>query len=186
MDPFAWLGLGRARGAASQLRAIHARVKSLLPEDESVVHRYIVVVAVLLARVAQADGALRRGERDHLGVLFRDVDRMTPEGIDELCRTLEECVPRLTPADVELCCRELKSLCDAEERLQVLRLLTSQATLDGNVAPQEHDELARIASHLDVPNELVTQLEVDALTSNAPLVGSERAPDAEDETSRRP
>jgi len=168
MAPFTWLGFGRSRGASSRLGAIHARVKALLPEDESVVHRYIVVVAVLLARVAQADGALRRGERDHLGALFRHVDRMPAEGIDDLCRTLEECVPRLTPADVELCCRELKSLCDAEQRLQVMRLLAYQATVDGSVAPQEHEELARLARHLDVPVDLVSALEVDALSSIAP------------------
>lgn len=168
MDPFAWLGLVRGRGPATALGAIHGRVKNLLPDDESVVHRYIVIVAVLLTRVAQSDGACARGERDHLDALFRHVDRMPAEGVAELCRTLEETVPKLSSADLERCGRELKSLCDAEERLQVMRLLARHATIDGEVRPAEHEELARIAAHLDVPTALLAQLEVDALASEEP------------------
>jgi len=111
---------------------------------------------------------------------------MPAEGIDDLCRTLEEHVPRLTPADVELCCRELKALCDAEERLQVMRLLAHQATVDGSVAPQEHEELARLAGHLDVPVELVSKLEVDALSSSAPPLDATAEDDPSEVRSTRP
>ncbi|MBM4359091.1 MAG: TerB family tellurite resistance protein [Deltaproteobacteria bacterium] len=175
MDPLAWFGLGRSKTDVTPLGAVHARVKALLPDDESVVHRYIVIVAVLLIRVAQAQGQVRRGALDYLQGLFRHVDRMPSEGIEELCATLVEWVPRMTTADLDLCHRELKALCDASERLQVMRLLASQATVDGNVAPPEHAELVRIAEALGVPTTLIEQLELDALTGTAPPIATEEA-----------
>lgn len=176
MDPFAWLGLSKSRPGTAHLSAIHARVKALLPEDESVVHRYIVTVSVLLTRIAQSDGQVRPCEFDRLGVLFRHVDRMPEDGVASFCRTLNEIVPQLTPSELDLCYRELKSLCDAEERLQVMRLLASQATVDGTVAPTEHTELVAIARALDVPTELIEELEIDALTSESPPIALTEPP----------
>jgi uncharacterized tellurite resistance protein B-like protein len=173
MDPLAWLGLSKGRPGTTHLSAIHAKVKALLPEDESVVHRYIVTVAVLLTRVAQSDGQVRPCEFDRLGVLFRHIDRMPSEGVESLCNTLNATVPQLTASELDLCYRELKSLCDADERLQVMRLLASQATVDGIVAPMVHSELMSIATALDVPSSLLEQLEVDALTSEAPPIAIE-------------
>jgi uncharacterized tellurite resistance protein B-like protein len=170
MDPLAWLGLTKSKADGTPLGALHVRVKALLPEDEPVVHRYIVIVAVLLIRVAQADGQVRRSALDYLQGLFRHVDRMPKDGIDDLCSALREWVPRMTPSDLEVCYRELKSLCDARERLQIMRLLASQATVDGSVAPPEHAELVRIARALDVSTDLIEQLEIDALSTGLPPV----------------
>lgn len=163
MDPLAWLGLGKSKALETPLGALHARVKSLLPEDEAVVHRYVVIVAVLLFRVAQSDGRPRKDKLDYLRGLFRHVDRMPAEGIEELCSTLSESVPRLSDDDLEVCFRELRSLCDGGERRQIMRLLASQASVNGRVSPAEHAELTRTAEALGIPDEVIEQLELDAL-----------------------
>ena len=56
MDLLAWLGLRKAKGGQTSLSAVHHAVRELLPDDEPVVIRYIVVVAVLLTRIAHTDG----------------------------------------------------------------------------------------------------------------------------------
>ncbi len=176
MDPLSWLGLKKGRNKHPNLATIHNRVRVLLPDDEPVVVRYIVIVAVLLTRVAQSDGQVLKSELDHLRVLFRDIDRMPAEGIDALCQTLNKHVPKLTEAELALCYQELKSLCDAKERLQVMRLLAGQATSDGAVAPSEHSELMAIAAELDVPLELIEDMEIEALSSEAPPLSVAPAP----------
>jgi DnaJ like chaperone protein len=170
MDPLAWLGLKRTRRRRANLTEIHECVRKLLPNDEPVVLRYIVIVAVLLTRVAQSDGNVLSCEMDHLRLLFQHIDRMPPEGVDELCATLNDRVPLLTEEELRLCFRELKSLCNAKERLQVMRLLASQATSDGSVAPSEHSTLVEIADGLDVPTELIEDIEIEALSSEAPPI----------------
>ncbi len=166
MDPLAWLGFSKSRTGTAHLSAIHARVKALLPDDESVVHRYIVTVSILLTRIAQADGQVRPCEFDRLGALFRHLDRMPAEGAESLCKVLNDVVPELTPSELDLCYRELKALCNADERLQVMRLLAIQATADGNIATSEHRELVSIAHALDIPVELIEALEIEALSAD--------------------
>lgn len=164
MNPLAWLGFGPSKARLEHLGAIHARIRQLLPDDEPVVLRYIVTVAVLLTRVAQSDGRFPECERDHLRALFRHIDRLPPAGIDALCDTLNEHVARLTPDELDVCYRELKSLCDASERMQLMRLLASQATADGIVEPAEHVALVEIATALGVPLDAVEPLEIEALS----------------------
>ncbi len=176
MDPLAWLGLSKSRSGTAHLSAIHVRVKALLPEDESVVHRYIVIVSVLLTRISQSDGQVRPCEFERLNALFRHVERMPVGGAESLCNVLTEVVPKLTPSELGLCYRELKSLCNADERLQVVRLLASQASVDGAIAPSEHSELAKIADALGVPIDLVEPLAIEALSSAAPPLGLVSAP----------
>ena len=179
MDPLAWLGLKRGRNRHPNLAAIHNRVRALLPNDEPVVIRYIVIVAILLTQVAQSDGRVMKCEFDHLHVLFRHIDRMPPEGIDALCQALNKHVPEMTEPELALCFQELKSLCDAKERLQVMRLLAGQATSDGAVAPSEHRALMAIAQELDVPSELIEDLEIEALSSETPPLAIEPRAGAE-------
>lgn len=183
MARLGWLGWTKGSSGSEGLRAIQSRVKLLLPDDESVVHRYIVIVSVLLTRVAQCDGEVRRCEIEHLGVLFRHVDRMPAEGIDGLCGMLTEFVPRLSEHEVAICFRELKSLCNASERLEVMRLLAGQAAIDGILPPRVHEELVSIANGLDVPTVSIEELEIDALSVDAPPVmpvGRDAGPTAKD------
>jgi uncharacterized tellurite resistance protein B-like protein len=163
VDPLAWLGLRSSRSAHPNLSAIAEKVAQLLPDDEAVVRRYIVVVAVLLAKVAQSDGRFMECELDQLRNLFRHIDRMPASGIDALCTLLDERVPNLTEAELGLCYRELKSLCDGAERRQVLRLLASQATADGHIVPSEHGALVEIAQELGVTEPELADLEIEAI-----------------------
>lgn len=167
MDPLAWLGLKKQREAHPRLSAINVAVRDLLPEDEPVVLRYIVIVAVLLTRVAHADGVFLECELTHLRQLFQHIDRMPPDGINTLCATLNENAPTLSDDEIELCYRELKSLCDADERLQVIRLLAGLATADGGIVPSEHGTLMKIAAELGVPEEALAEVEEEALTRGA-------------------
>jgi DnaJ like chaperone protein len=169
MDPLAWLGLRKDRERA-HLVALHQAVSQLLPDDEPVVVRYIVVIAVLLTKIAQADGVFVRSELERLQLLFEHIDRMPPQGVASLCRELDARVRELDEHELATCYRELKCLCDASERLQVMRLLAFQATADGRIAPSEHGVLVEIAAQLDITAEAMQQLEVDALsTDDVPL-----------------
>lgn len=165
MDPLGWLGLKR-RDQHPHLEAILRVVRGLLPDDESVVHRYIVVVAVLLTRVAFADGVFLQCELNQLRRLFEHVDRLDPAAIDTLCQALNEHASKLDDDELELCFRELKTLCDAGERLQVMRLLAAIATADGKIAPSEHGALMQVASALGVTEGDLTNLEHEALEQN--------------------
>ena len=78
MDPLGWLGLRKTRHATPNLSAFHEVVRGFLPDDEPVVIRYVVVVAVLLTRVAHADGTMLHAELEHLRNVFRHIDRMPP------------------------------------------------------------------------------------------------------------
>lgn len=148
MDPLAWLGLRDPE--ESHLAAIQRSVREVLPDDEAVVIRYIVIVAILLTRVAYSDGTLVRSELDHLRGLFRHIDRLPPEGIEQLCDTLYERVPELAAGDVERCMKELRSLCDRSERRQVVRLLADLARADGQIGAPERGALQRIGAELDI------------------------------------
>jgi DnaJ like chaperone protein len=176
MDPLSWLGLRKKGGDYPNLGAIHAAVRELLPDDEQVIIRYIVIVAVLLTKVAKADGRVLECELDRLRALFSHIDRIPPESIDKLCDTLNESVSQLDPKELELCFRELKSLCDASERVGVMRLLARQATADGQIVASEHGELLAIARELGVPEDALEELELEALADDV-------APEAHAETS---
>ncbi len=156
VDPLAWLGLREAE--QTNLSIIQTVIRAELPDDEGVVIRYIVIVSVLLTRVAYADGRFANCERDLIKGLFRHIDRLPRDGIDEVCTTLGERVPELTSADLKLCFQELKSLCDAKERRGVMRLLVNLAAVDGTVLPAERDEMLAIAANLNVPEEVVEKL----------------------------
>jgi DnaJ like chaperone protein len=148
--------------AHRHLEPIHAAVRAALPTDEPVVLRYVTIVAVLLTRVARADGYLAPGEIAHLRQLLQGIDGMPLDGIDELCRVLDQRVPKLGDDDIAFCARELKSICDAEERINVMRLLANQATADGEIATVEHSALLDIAALLDVPLSAMAELEDEA------------------------
>lgn len=160
MDPLAWLGLRKER---SHLSALHAEISQLLPDDEAVVVRYMTVVAVLLTRVAHADGRVYDSERKRLVSLFRHADRLPPEGIEHLCTSLDEQVPKMSEDEINTCYAELRSLCDAQERLQVVRLLARQATADGEIHVEEHGTLVEIAKALGISEDVLEESEIVAM-----------------------
>ena len=110
MDPLAWLGLRKGRSEYPRLSALRTVVRELLPDDEAVVIRYIVVVAVLLSRVAFADGRFLECEREHLRLLFQHIDRMPPDGIERLTVALNEHAEHVSNDELELCYLHLQSL----------------------------------------------------------------------------
>ncbi len=158
VDPLAWLGLRKSRAPHPNLAAVHQRVTELLPDDEPVVIRYIVVVAALLTRIIHADGRVLEVELTRLRALFQHVDRMPEDGVDDLCGLLNAHVPRLTAAELALCFSELKALCDSAERRAVLRLLARQASADGTIHAEEHAALVEIATALGKPEQDVVAL----------------------------
>jgi len=156
--------------------AVQEVVRELLPDDEPVVVRYIVIVAVLLTQVAYADGVFLECELDRLRQLFEHIDRMPKQGIDRLCKVLNERVPHLTEREMDTCYHELKSLCDGTERLQVMRLLANQATADGKIVAPEHGTLATIAAKLAIPLDALEAIEHTALQSSSSLPRDSASP----------
>ncbi|MCC6527562.1 MAG: TerB family tellurite resistance protein [Polyangiaceae bacterium] len=178
MDPLGWLGLRKRRDETPRLTAVINAVRALLPEDESVVVRYIVIVGILLTQVASSDGRVAASETAHLEALFRHIDRLPPDGISNVLEVLNENVPKLSEDEVKLCFSELKSLCDGRERRQILRLLAQLATADGTIRPAEHGVLSQIAEELDVGAEELEGLEREVGAEGARASRPAQAPSA--------
>jgi DnaJ like chaperone protein len=178
VDPLAWLGLRKPKTPHGRLAAIQSAVRALLPDDEAVLVRYIVIVSALLTRVAHADGVFLQCELDHLRALFRHVDQLPAEGIDELCGILNEQVPKLDDEELTICYRELRTLCNADERMQIMRLLAEQATADGQIAPSEHTTLMEVAEALGISADAIATIEDDALEPHLPLPSGAPPPES--------
>jgi DnaJ like chaperone protein len=144
-----WLGLQRG-DEYPNLDALVTELRKALPDDEAVLIRYIAIVVVLLAKVAWADGRLSEQEEQRLRDLLSRVDRLSPTGVEAVCQTLRGNLPSVSDEELSLCFRELKSLCDARERREVLRLLAGLAAVDGETCTAEHAELEAIAGHLGI------------------------------------
>lgn len=154
-----WLGLER-EAHSERLAAVHRATRALLPEDEAYVVRYVGVCAILLARVAHADGLVVHAEREHLRALFAGCGRIASEArIDALCGELDAQVPELTSDEVDACYRELRSLCDADERERIVELLARQALSDGKLVPREHRILQEAARAFDIEPEGLEAIE---------------------------
>jgi DnaJ like chaperone protein len=132
------------------LDALIAELRKALPDDESVLIRYIAIVVVLIARVAWADGRLSKEEEQTLRDLLSRVDRLSPSGVEAVTQALRGKLPRVSDEELALCFRELKSLCDGRERMEIIRLLARLAEVDGETSTAEHAELEAIASELGV------------------------------------
>lgn len=150
MGLLAWLGLQRGNDYPN-LNALVGELRRALPNDESVIIRYIAVVIALLARVARVDGRFTDKEESTLRALLAHVDRLAPSGVESVCEALRGELPSLTGDEIELCYRELKALCDGKERIEVMRVLTSLATADGDLSPEEESELRTIATEIGIP-----------------------------------
>ncbi len=163
MGLLAWLGL-KLGDEYPNLDALMKELRRALPEDESVLIRYIAIVIVLVARVAWADGRLSQQEEERLRELLAHVDRLSPSGVEAVCQALKGKLPRVSDEELSLCFRELKSLCDARERVEIIRLLARLAEVDGETSTAEHAELEAIAAHLGVSLTDLAHAEKDAAT----------------------
>ena len=149
MGLLAWLGLKRG-DEYPNLDSLIKELRRALPEDESVLIRYIAIVVVLVARVAFADGRLSEQEEESLRELLTHVDRISPSGVEAVCQALKGKLPRVSDDELSLCYRELKALCDHRERVEILRLLARLAVVDGESSTAEHAELEAIAAELGI------------------------------------
>jgi uncharacterized tellurite resistance protein B-like protein len=144
----AWFGL--KSGDYPNLDALMGELRAALPDDESVFVRYIAVVVVLIGRVAWADGGLSREEEQNLRELLARIDRLSPSGVEAVVNALRSPAHKVNEEELALCYREIKSLCDARERVEILRLLARLAIVDGEASTAEHAELESIAAELGI------------------------------------
>lgn len=158
MGLLTWLGFKHG-DAYPNLDALLAELRKALPDDESVVLRYIAIVIVLLGKVACADGRITEKEEQTLRSLLAHIDRLNPNNVDAVCTALRGKLPQLSDNELSLCYRELKALCDGRERLEVMRLLVKLAAADGRLSPMERDEIAQIAEELGVSMDDVESVE---------------------------
>ena len=149
MGLLAWLGFKQG-DAYPNLDALLGELRRALPDDESVVLRYIAIVIVLLGKVACADGRFTDKEEQKLRELLTHIGRLTPDTVEAVCTALQGKIPELRDDELSLCYRELKALCDGRERKEVMRLLVALAAADGTPSPAEHAELERIAEELGI------------------------------------
>jgi tellurite resistance protein len=157
MGLLSWLGLQRG-GDYPNLDALHAALKTALPNDEAVVVRYIAVVVALLGRIACADGRFTEEEEKTLRDLLAHVDRLSASGVEAVCTALHGKIPSMSEQEISACYHEIKALCDGAERRQVLRLLVQLAASDGGLKPEEDAELRAIANEMGVPPEEIEGL----------------------------
>jgi DnaJ like chaperone protein len=144
-----WLGLKRG-DEFPNLSALTTELRKALPDDESVFIRYVAIVVVLIGRVASADGKISRQEEQSLRELLSHIDRLSPSSVEAICVALRGKAPAVTEEELDLCYRELKSLCDARERVAILRLLAKLAVVDGESCTEEHAALESIAAELGI------------------------------------
>ncbi|AUX46186.1 DNA-binding protein [Sorangium cellulosum] len=149
MGLLAWLGLKQG-GSFPNLDALLKELRTALPDDEAVVLRYIATVIVLLGKVACVDGRFSSKEDELLRELLTHVDGLAPSGVDAVFNALQGKLPALQEGEVDRCYRELKSLCNASERVEVVRLLIRLAAADGAPTPAERAEIQSIAEELGV------------------------------------
>ena len=149
MGLLSWLGLRRGDGYPN-LDALLKELRKALPDDESVLIRYIAIVIVLVGKVAWADGRLTPQEEETLRELLAHINGLSPSGVEAVCAALRGKIPEVSEDELSLCYRELKSLCDRRERVEILRLLAKLAVVDGDASTAEHAELETIAAELGI------------------------------------
>lgn len=169
MGLLSWLGLKRGDDYPN-LDALIRELRAALPDDESVLIRYIAVVVVLVGRVAWADGKLSDKEEQTLRELLAHIDRFSPTGIEAVCGVLRGKALAVNEGELSLCYRELKSLCDGRERVEILRLLAKLAVVDGEASTAEHAELEAIAAELGISLIDLANVEQEVASQAAPLV----------------
>lgn len=157
MGLLSWLGLKKGN-TYPNVDALLVELRRALPHDESVVLRYIAAVVVLLAKVASAD-RFTDSEEQTLRSLLTQLEGLSPDDIEAVTRAVKGKIPELRDEERALCVRELKSLCDGNERAEIVRLLAKVAVADGALTPPERAELRHVAAELGVPESVLAAVE---------------------------
>lgn len=155
MGILSWLGI-RNGDEYPNLDALLKELRRALPDHESVVIRYIAIVVLLLSKVAWADGRFSEGEDEALRGLLAHIDKISPSGVEAVCSAIRGKPLAVNEQELALCYRELKALCDARERMEVMLLLTELAAADGHPTDAERAALHSIADELGISAEEVT------------------------------
>lgn len=179
MGLLSWLGLKRG-DEYPNLSALITELRNALPEDESVFIRYVAIVVVLIGRVAWADGKISREEEQSLRELLAHIERLSPSSVEAICVALRGKAPAVTEEELTLCYRELKSLCDARERVAILRLLAKLAVVDGESCTEEHAALEAIAAELGISLTDLANVEQEVASEAGPRAGGGGDPAAGD------
>ena len=164
MGLLSWLKRG---DGYPNLDALMRDLRKALPDDESILLRYIGTVVVLLGKVAWADGGVTPKEEESLRALLAHIQGLAPSGVDAVCNVLHGKIPSFSDSEMELVYSEMRAICDGNERKQIMHLLLSVAAVDGRLAPAEHRELAIIAEELGVDLKEI-EGEAAALQAEAP------------------
>lgn len=170
MGVLSWLGLKRGDDYPN-LDALIRALRAALPDDESVFIRYIAIVVVLIGKVAWADGTFTAKEEQALRELLAHVDKLSPSGIDAVCAALRGRALKVSEDELQLVYRELRSLADAKERVEILRLLAKLAVVDGEASTAEHAELELIAAELGISIADLATVEEEAASQAPPREG---------------
>ena len=149
-----WLGLKRGDGYPN-LDALMRDLRKALPDDESVLLRYIATVVVLLGKVAWADGGVTPKEEESLRSLLAHIEGLAPSGVEAVCEALHGKIPSFSENEMDVVYSELRAICDGNERKQIMRLLLNVAAVDGRLSELERTELAKISEELGVSFEEV-------------------------------
>jgi DnaJ like chaperone protein len=157
----AWLGFKQG-DAYPNLNALLRELRTALPDDESVVLRYIAIVIALLGKVACVDGRFTAKEEETLRSLLSHIERLSPASVEAVCVALAGKIPELSDDELSLCYRELKALCDGRERREVMRLLVDLAAADGAMSAAEQEQLEQIAEELGVSLPIVDDVSAAA------------------------
>ena len=155
---------------ASIALAMRAKIWFLWPE----IALFIATVIVLLGKVACVDGRFSSKEDELLRELLTHVDGLAPSGVDAVFNALQGKLPALQEGEVDRCYRELKALCNASERVEVVRLLIRLAAADGAPTPAERAEIESIAEELGVS---LADIEPDLSVQAGGQAGSPAPPD---------
>jgi uncharacterized tellurite resistance protein B-like protein len=128
-------------------------VRSELPDVDEDTACIVVSVAGLLAGVAYADREYGEAERAYVRSSLSRMDGIGPEGVDAICRVLEEHGQTIAFQNPQAFTRELRERVDVPLRLEVLEILLELAAVDGELRLVETDLLRRTASALGLTAE---------------------------------
>jgi uncharacterized tellurite resistance protein B-like protein len=172
-----WLGI-RNGDEYPNLDALLKELRRALPDHESVVIRYTAIVVLLLSKVAWADGRFSEGEDEALRGLLAHIDKISPSGVEAVCSAIRGKPLEVNDQELALCYRELKALCDARERMEVMRLLTELAVADGEPTDAERAALHSIADELGLSVAEVTSAVEHAAEEAASATDEAKGDDA--------
>ncbi|MBN1653032.1 MAG: TerB family tellurite resistance protein [Deltaproteobacteria bacterium] len=115
--------------------------------------RLVVSVAGLLACVAYSDRQYTPSERQKVRSELERIHGLSNEGIEGICKILDERIFDLTATSSQIYLRDLSELADYETKIDVLDVLMSLAAADESVSVVETNLLRRAATALGLSSD---------------------------------